>query len=319
MSKPKLFLTRQIPDAAIKRLEQTFNVKVRRAEAPISQDELLREVREADALLCQLSDKIDAEVINAAPKLRAIATYAVGTNNIDSKTAAARGIPVCNTPDVLTEATADLTWALMLAVMRRIVEGDKMVRAGDFSGWDPTSFLGVDVFGKTLGIIGMGRIGGAVARRAAGFKMPVLYHNRKPNAEAERTLGAHYATLPELLAQSDIVALNCPLTPETRGMIRAEQLALMKPTAFLVNAARGEVVDEAALVDALKTKRIAGAGLDVFEKEPEVHPGLLTLQNVVLAPHIGTSTVETRTAMGMLAAENLIAVFEGRTPPSRVN
>ena len=254
------------------------------------------------------------------PRLKMIANLGVGYNNIDVRAATARGIPVSNTPGVLTEATADLAFTLLLAVARRVVEGDRRVRAGEFKFWAPFLFLCREVSGKTLGIVGMGRIGKAVARRARGFDMPVLYHNRsRLESDEEDRLGARHASLDELLQQSDFVSLHVPLTAQTTHLIGGEQLAAMKPTAYLINTARGPVVNEQALLEALQARRIAGAALDVYENEPALTPGLTLLDNVVLLPHVGSATLETRTRMAAMAAQNLIAGLSGQTPPNVVN
>lgn len=318
MSKPRIYVTRLIPEPALRRLEEVFVLDANRESAPVSRERLLEAVREADALLCLLTDSIDKELLDAAPRLKCVSNYAVGYNNIDVDYATQRGIAVCNTPGVLTESTADLAWSLLMSCARRIVEGDNYVRAGKFKGWEPMLFLGNDVYGKTLGIIGMGRIGRAVARRASGFAMRVIYFD--PTVDPE-SLPQEYqaAELPQLCQDADFISIHAPLTPQTRHLIGAPELALMKQTAVLVNTARGPIIDEAALIKALRDKRIAAAGLDVYEFEPQIPAELLTLDNVVLLPHIGSASWETRTKMGLLAAENAIAVIEGRTPPARVN
>lgn len=265
------------------------------------------EVEGCDALLCLLTDRIDAEFLARAPQLRIVANLAVGTDNIDLAAARARGIAVSNTPDVLTDATADLAFALLLAAARRLPWADRYVRGGGFTGWRPDLGLGLDVTGRTLGIVGFGRIGRAVAERARGFRMDVIWHGRTSGVP-----------LDELLAQSDFVSLHAPLTNETRHMIGARELRLMRPHAVLVNTARGPLVDEAALVRALREGWIAGAGLDVFEREPALAPGLADLPQVVLAPHVGSATPATRDRMGEVAAENVIAALSGRPIPNRV-
>lgn len=277
-------------------------------------------LKEADAVISMLSDPIDKEVIEAGKNLKVIANYAVGYNNIDIEAATKSGIAVVNTPDVLTEASADLAWALLLAVSRRVVEGDTMTRAGKFRGWAPELLLGVPVYGQTLGIIGAGRIGQAVARRAKGFGMRVLYHNRKRLPKAiENDLGMSYAALDDLLAESDFVSLHCPLTPETKHLIGPRELGLMKQTAVLINTARGPVVDEEALLQALRKKTIFGAGLDVYEKEPLLTPGLADLPNVVLTPHIGSADTRTRLAMVDMVLNDIIAVLNNERPQNLVN
>lgn len=274
---------------------------------------------EAEALIVPLSLKVGADVLTRAPQLRVVANLGVGVDNIDLRAAAARGVAVANTPDVLTEATADLGWALLLAVARRIVEADRDLRARGFPGWTfLPPHLGVDVSGKALGIVGFGRIGQAVARRGRGFGMDILYASRSPKPEAEKALPARRVPLDELLAESDFVVLCVPLTPESRHLIGERELRLMKKEAILVNIARGPVVDEGALVRALREGWIRGAGLDVFEEEPKVHPGLLELPNVVLTPHIGSATAETRRRMADLAADAVLAVLSGRVPPNLV-
>lgn len=280
-------------------------------------DELLRRVEDKDGLLCHLSDRIDRELLERADRLRAISIYAVGYNNIDLIAASERGIKVTNTPGVLTEATADLTWALLLSAARRISESDRYVREGRFKGWGPNLFLGIDVHGKTIGVVGMGSIGAAVARRARGFGMTVLYHNRT-RSQSEGELGARLVSLEELLQRSDFVTVHVPLTPATEHLIGERELGLMKRDAVLVNVSRGPVVDEDALVRALREHHIRAAGLDVYEREPEVHPGLMTLENVVLTPHTGSATVGTRERMAVMAATNLIDALEGRTPANLV-
>jgi glyoxylate reductase len=267
-----------------------------------------------------LSDPIDKTVINRCSTIKVIANYAVGYNNIDLKTATAKKIIVANTPGVLTETTADLAWALILAVGRRLIEGDQLVRRGYWKGWAPTQLLGHDIYGKTLGIVGMGRIGQAVARRAQGFSMQTLYHSRKPiEPVMEKELKAHFVSLEELLASADFLTLHVPLNAQTHHLIGKRELLLMKPTAYLINTSRGPVVDEKALIKILQKERIAGAGLDVFENEPRIPAKLKRLKNVVILPHLGSASTETRTQMGFMVAENLKAAFEGRTPRHQVN
>jgi lactate dehydrogenase-like 2-hydroxyacid dehydrogenase len=286
-------------------------------ELPIS--DLIRHVADVEAIIPMGAHPIPEPVIAAAPRLRIVAVAAVGYNIVDVAAATRRGVLVTNTPGVLTDTTADMAWALMLGVARRVPESDRFVRAGKWTGVYWSQLMGTDVHGGTLGIIGLGRIGQAIARRAQGFGMRVLYHKRTPDPEAARSVGAEYRTKAELLRESDFVVLSIPLTPETRHLIGAAELALMKPTAFLVNVARGPVVDEAALVEALRANRIAGAGLDVFEDEPKLHPGLLGLENLALTPHIGSASGATRRRMATRAAENCIAALEGHRPPDLVN
>jgi len=289
-------------------------------DAPPPREVLLREIRAVDGLLCLLTDAIDAEVIEAGEGLRVISNYAVGHDNVDVACATARGILVCNTPGVLTETTADLAWALLMAAARRVVEADGYLRAGRWRSWSPQLMLGQDVQGATLGIVGFGRIGQAVARRARGFGMRILYSDIARKPEAEEAVGAEFVDLQALLRASDFVSVHTPLTEETHHLIGAEEFALMKPTAVLVNTARGPVVDGGALADALRERRIFGAGLDVFESEPPASDNpLLKLDNVVVLPHIASASVATRTRMAMMAAENLLAGLRGERPPHLVN
>lgn len=320
MTKPIVFVTCAIPDAGIELLRTKADVHVNMEDRVLSRGELISGLAQADGLLCQLADAVDAEVISSAPRLKAIANYAVGFNNIDLAAASARGIPVTNTPGVLTEATADLAWALLMCAARRVVEGDEMVRQGRFHGWGPRLLLGADVYGATLGLIGLGRIGTAVARRARGFDMRVVYHSRtRLQSKEEAELGLTYLDLPELLGTSDFVSLHVPLTADTRHMIGAQQLRMMKSSAILINTARGPVVDEAALAEALACRRLAAAGLDVYENEPAVHPDLLGLDNVVLLPHVGSGTLGTRSRMAIMAAESMISMLDGGRPSNIVN
>lgn len=287
---------------------------------PLGKEALIAFARDAEALIVALSDRIDEGVLQGLPRLRIVANLGVGVDNIDVAAATRKRVLVTNTPEVLTEATADLAWALLLAVARRIVEADNDLRREGFPGWTfIPKHLGLDVFGRTLGIVGFGRIGQAVARRARGFGMTILYYSRTRNPAAEKDLGARFSPLEELLRESDFVVLCVPLTPETRHLIGARELSLMKRDAVLVNVARGPVVDEEALVRALKEGRIWGAGLDVFEREPLVHPELLTLRNVVLTPHIGSATWATRRRMAALAVDNVLAALRGERPPTLVN
>jgi glyoxylate reductase len=313
---------RRIPDPALELLREQADVWVSPHERPLHEDELLDAARGADAGLTLLHDRVDAAFFDAAgEQLRVVANVAVGYDNIDVEEAARRGVVITNTPGVLTDATADLAMALMLAVIRRVPEGDRLIRAGRKWDWDMLFMLGASLQGKTLGVVGLGKIGAATALRARGFGMEIAYTQRnRADAALEGELGgARYMELDELLAQSDVVTLHVPLTPQTRHLISAEKLALMRDTAYLVNTARGPVVDEAALAHALSEGQIAGAGLDVFENEPEVHPDLLELDNVVLLPHLGSATIETRTAMGELAARNVVSVLTGKPPITPVN
>ena len=315
----KVYLTRRIPEDGIKLLEERHEIEIYEGDAPPSKEEIIEKVRDKEGLLCLLTDPIDKDVFNAAPKLRAIATYAVGYDNIDMEEATRRKIPVSNTPGVLTETTADLTWALIMAIARRIVEGDKMVREGKFKGWGPMVLLGNDVYGKTLGIIGAGRIGQAVARRAKGFNMRIIYTSRERKSDFERECNAKFVGLDELLKESDYITLHVPLTEETYHLIGEKELKMMKNSAYLINTARGKCIDEKALVEALKNKDIAGAALDVFENEPLLTPGLAELDNVVLAPHAGSASIETRTKMAIIAAKNLIDSLDGKMPQYCLN
>ena len=316
--KPILFLTRRIPEPAIKRLEEKFTLKINPYNRALTHQELIEGVKDAEALICLLTDNIDKEVISAAPKLKVISSYAVGYNNIEVEYATQLGIAVCNTPGVLTETTADLTWALILATCRRISESERFLRKGNFKGWEPMLMLGLDVYGKTLGIIGMGRIGQAVAKRATAFAMRIIYYNdvSVSNTLPFETTEIDFQTL---LKEADIITLHLPLTKETFHLIGKEEFALMKENAVLINTSRGAVIDEKELIKALSEKRIFSAGLDVYENEPDIPQELLALENVVLLPHIGSASIETRTKMALLAAENAIAVMEGRKPPAQVN
>ncbi len=309
-----------LPEAALGVLRQRHTVVSHEGEGLPSREELVSRLNEADAFLC-VGSRVDREVLDqVGSRLKIVANWGVGYNNIDAEYAAQKGIMVTNTPDVLTETTADLSWAILMAVARRVVEADAYVRAGQFKGFKPFAMLGADVWGKTIGIVGFGRIGQAVGRRALGFGMRVLYHNRTRLApEKEASLQVTYADLDSLLAESDFVSLYVPLSDETRHLIDARRLSLMKKTAFLVNVSRGPVVDEQALIDALRAGTIAGAALDVFEKEPELTPGLTELPNVVLTPHIGSGSWETRTNMAHVAVRNILAALDGDTPPNLVN
>jgi glyoxylate reductase len=318
---PRVLITHPLPlsPQAMAELCAGFEVRVGPGEGPMPRAELLAAVADLDGVVTLLSDRVDAELLEAAPRLKVVANYAVGYDNVDLEACQRRGIVVTNTPDVLTEATADLTWALLLGAARRLGEGERILRAGAWPGWSPSFHLGHDVFGQTLGIIGMGRIGKAVARRALGFEMRILYTEERPLCEEEeQTLGAHRVDLVELLRQSDFVTLHCPLTPATRGLLGEAELAQMKPTAVLVNTARGGIVDERALARALREGRLAAAGLDVYEGEPRVRRELLTAPNALLAPHIGSATHTARRRMAEVALENLRAVLTGREPRNRV-
>ena len=317
--KYRVFVTRKILPAGLELLSEKCNVEVYDGNRAIPRNILLEKVHGIDGLLCLLSDRIDRQVIDNAPALKVISNYAVGYDNIEVEYASRKGIVVTNTPGVLTDATADLAWALLMSVVRRTVEGDRLVREGKFHGWSPTLLLGQDLKGKTLGIVGAGRIGTATALRSQGWDMRVLYFDRNRNTLLEEKLGARKSSLEKLLAESDFISLHLPLTAQTHHLIDRQALERMKPTAYLVNTSRGPIIDEQALAEVLREKRIAGAALDVYEHEPEVTPELLSLNNVVLAPHIGSATVETRTEMSRIAAVNLLSVLEGKMPPNPVN
>jgi glyoxylate reductase len=320
MPKWKVFVTRIIPDEGLKLILENCNAEVWQKETPPPKGIIIEKIKDCEGILTLLTDKIDAEIMDKAPKLRIISNYAVGYDNIDVKSATQRGIMVTNTPGVLTETTADLAFALILTTARRIVEADKFTRSGKWKSWGPMLFLGRDVYGATLGIIGLGRIGQAVARRAKGFNMKVIYYSRKRKEDVERELGVEYRELRSLLREADIVSIHTPLTEETYHLIGEKELSLMKPTAILINTARGAVVDQKALYKALKEWRIFGAGLDVYEKEPiDADDPLMELDNVVLLPHIGSASVETRGRMARMAAENLLAGLRGEKPPNLVN
>ncbi|MBI2922422.1 MAG: D-glycerate dehydrogenase [Planctomycetes bacterium] len=311
----RVLVTRPIPEAGLAVLFPAAAVEI--SPRPLSQEEVLAKAEGCEAILCQLTDRIGAAVFDL-PLLRVVATMSVGTDHLDLAAARARGIAVTNTPGCLTEATAELAWALILATARRLPEAERFLRAGRFRGWDPLLMQGQAVTGKRLGILGAGRIGQEVGRMARGFRMEVLYAARGAKPEFERECGARLAGADEIARTCDVVTVHTPLTPETRHLVDAAFLAKMKPTAILVNTSRGPVVDEAALVDALRQKRVFAAGLDVFEEEPAVHPGLLELENVVLLPHIASATFETRNRMAAMAAENVVAVLAGRPPISPV-
>jgi glyoxylate reductase len=314
-----IFLTRSIPAEGIEILQRHGDLHIYPHDRPITKAELLESVRDADALLCLLTDPVDADVIAAAPRLKVISNYAVGYNNIDIDAAKARGIAVTNTPGVLTDATADIAFALMLACARRIAEGDRWIRGHDFPGWAPMQLLGQDLREKTLGIVGAGRIGEALARRAFGaYDMRVLYVDTRRNENLESAFGARFCELDALLRESDYVSLHVPLTPATHHLIGARELGLMRPSAILINTARGPVVDEAELIEALRERRIFAAGFDVYEHEPRVPDELRALDNAVLLPHIGSASISTRARMARMAAENLVAVLEGSEPEHRV-
>ena len=315
----KIFVSRRIPTEGLDLIRQSgADVWLHDEETPLPRNELLSQVHSCDGVVIGGGERVDAEFLDAAPKLKAISCVAVGYDNVDLAEATRRRIKVTNTPDVLTDAVADLTWALILGVARRVVEGDHLARSGKWRGLSPTLLLGVDVAGKTLGIVGAGRIGAAVVKRGTGFSVRTLYFARSAKPEME-ALGGKRVTFDEILHESDFLSVHVPLTPDTRHLFGEAEFRKMKPTAFFINMARGTVVDEAALVRALREGWIHGAGLDVYEHEPEISPGLLPMPNTLLLPHIGSATVETRRRMSIMAAENLLAVLEGRPCPNVVN
>jgi D-3-phosphoglycerate dehydrogenase len=315
----KVYITRQIPEPGLELLRKNFEVEVNPEDRVLTREELLEKVRGRDAILCLLTDKIDAQVMDSATGARIFANYAVGYDNIDVLEATKKGILITNTSGVLTETTADLAWALLMATARRVVEADRFTRAGKFKGWGPMLLLGVDVWGKTLGLVGAGRIGSAMARRSVGFKMNLLYHDPYSNRELEEELGVKKADLDTLLKESDFISIHVPLTQETHHLIGEREFSLMKHSAHLINTSRGPVVDEEALVQALQNRRIAGAGLDVYEHEPQLTPGLTELDNVVVVPHIASASTETRTKMATIAAQSITDFFEGLRPVHCVN
>lgn len=318
--KPKILVTGRLPDQIIKTLSEKCEVEANTLDRPMDMDTILAMITDRDGLLSMITDRVDADLMDRAPRLKIISQMAVGYNNIDVGAATRRGIVVTNTPGVLTDATAELAFALLLAVARRVVEGDKMVRAGKFQYWAPFLFLGSQVSGKTLGIIGMGRIGKALAKRAYGFDMKIIYHNSSPLGAAEEAqYGAGYRGLGELLAEADFISLHVPLTEKTKHLIGKKEFAAMKKTAFLINTSRGPVINEKDLVEALRAGEIAGAGIDVYENEPALEPGLSELENAVLLPHVGSGTLETRTKMAEMAAESLLIGLSGKVPPRMVN
>jgi glyoxylate reductase len=321
MPKPKIYITRHLPERGLNIIRKYFDAEVWPEYAPPPKKVIIEKAKDIDALTPLLSDRIDAEVFNAAPKLKIVSQLAVGFDNIDLAEATRRGIYVTNTPEVLTDTTADFAWALLMTVARRVVEADKYVRNGQWKvAWHPDMLAGRDVYGATIGIVGAGRIGYAVAKRAKGFDMQILFYDVIPRPEIERDLGAKKADMNTLLKESDFVSIHVPLMKETHHLINAEKLKLMKNTAYLINNSRGPVVDEKALYEALKKGQIAGAGLDVFEQEPTpLDNPLLKLENVVVAPHISSASLETRSKMSEMVAENLVSFFQGKSPPNLVN
>jgi glyoxylate reductase len=320
-TRPPVLVTRRLPQEALDRIETQCDMTLYAGEGAMPRDQLLTEVAGKAGAITLLTDRVDDEFLDAAgPGLKIVANYAVGFDNIDVDACTRHGVLASNTPEVLTETTADTAFALMMAAARRIAEGDRFLRSRAPWTWGPLMMLGQDIHHKTLGVVGFGRIGKALARRARGFGMRVLYHDAyRPPAEVEQELGAEYRDLEDLLHESDFISLHTNLTPQTRHLINAERLAIMKPTAVLVNTSRGPVIDEEALAQALKEGQIFAAGLDVFEREPGVHPGLLACENAVLIPHLGSATVETRLAMANLAVDNLLAGLEDKHPPTLLN
>lgn len=321
MKKPRVIVTRKLPDATEARLRELCDVSLNKPDVPFSRDQLMQAVGEADVLVPTVTDRIDADILsNAGPNLKLIANFGAGVDHIDLAMAKAKGITVSNTPSVLTEDTADVAMALILAAPRRLSEGAQLVRAGAWKGWSPTFMLGSRIAGKTLGIIGLGRIGQAVARRAKAFGLRVIYHNRKQlHSSVESELGATYiASLDEFLGKADILSLHCPHTKETHHLLSEERLAKMKPTSVVVNVSRGALIDENALIAALKSGKIAAASLDVFEHEPAISPELISLPNVVLTPHMSSATIETRVEMGEKVLINIRSFVDGHRPPDRV-
>ena len=319
MAKPKVLATHSLFDAARKILQESCEVEFWTKPERPPREEVLRRVKDKDGMVCLLTEKVNEELLQAAPKLRIAANVAVGFDNIDVAACTKRGVAATNTPGVLDETTADFAWTLLMAVARRLPEGEALARSGSWKGWDLDQLVGTDVWGKTLGIVGFGRIGRAVARRAGGFHMKVIYTDavRAPE-NVEKELKAEFREMNALLAESDFITVHVPLLPETRGLFDASKFQRMKPTAFLINTSRGPVVNEEALVAALEKGKIAGAALDVYENEPAIHPGLKRA-NVVLAPHIASASLETRTKMACMAAENVVALFNGQRPPNILN
>jgi glyoxylate reductase len=320
MKNTRILITGRLPGDIMAFLAEKYAMEANMEDRPFDRQKLLQSIRDKDGLISMITDNVDEELLNVSARLKIIAHFGVGYNNIDVKAATLRGILVSNTPGVLTDATAELAFALILAISRRLVACDRITREGHFQYWAPMLFLGREVTGKTLGIIGLGKIGKAVALRAKGFAMRVLYHNpNRIDISEEKTLNAEYVSLKTLLMESDFVSLHVPLTEQTKHLIGTDELSLMKPTAFLINTSRGPVVDEQALLNALRERKIEGAGLDVYEHEPALTPGLTELDNVILLPHVGSGTLETRVRMATMAAENLIAGLNGEVPPNLVN
>ncbi len=319
--KPLVVVTRKLPAAIETRMTELFDVTLNRDDKPFSQTQLVNAVKKADVLVPTVTDRIDARVLSqAGPRLKLIANFSAGVDSIDLGTARTRGITVTNTPGVLTEDTADMAMALILSVSRRLAEGERLMRSGEWRGWSPTSMLGYRIWGKQLGIVGMGRIGAAVAQRARGFGLAIHYHNRHPVEKAleEELEATYWESLDQMLAQMDIISINCPHTPGTFHLLSARRLKLLPPHCYVINTSRGEVVDENALIRMLRKGELAGAGLDVFEHAPAVNPKLLKLDNVVVLPHMGSATIEGRIAMGEKVIINIKTFSDGHTPPDRV-
>lgn len=317
---PRIFLTRELPPESMKLLAKNSRLTCNPDDRVLTKEEIVEGVRSADGLLCLLTDSIDGEIMDANPELRVVANFAVGFNDIDVSAATQRRIPVTNTPGVLTDTTADMAWALMMAAARRLVEGDRLVRSRSWQGWGPLQLLGTDITGATLGLIGMGRIGKAMARRARGFELDVIYWNRtRLDRDEEESLGVTYRPMEYVLCESDFVSLHVALNEATVHLIGDYELKEMKRTAVIINTARGPIIDEKALVRALSSGEIAAAGLDVYENEPILEPELLEMENVVVAPHLGSATIGTRTKMGNMAAENCLRACSGHRPPNLVN
>jgi len=320
MARANVYVTRMIPNETIEELRKVHDVEVNPLDRALSREELLKAVKGRDAIITLLTDAVDGEVLDAAgPQCKIVANYAVGFNNFDLNAATQRGVVMTNTPGVLDDATATHAWALLLATARRISESERYVRANKWEGWAPMAFIGQDVDGKTLGVAGLGRIGKKFARKAAAFDMPIIYTNEQRDLDFEKEFGASFVDKETLLRESDYISLHLPLLPETKYYIGENELAKMKPTAILINAARGPLVDEKALVKALKNKVIFGAGLDVFEDEPKLAAGLADLDNVVIVPHIASATTQTRLAMGKIAIDNVISVLAGGAPQTCIN
>jgi glyoxylate reductase len=319
MAKPKVYSTHRLFEPARNILDANCDVQYWTDSERPPRDEVLRRVKDKDGLICLLTEKVNEEFLRSAPKLRIASNVAVGYDNIDVDACTKRGVVVTNTPGVLDETTADFAWTLLMAVARRVAEGEALARSGNWRGWNLDQLCGADVWGKTLGIVGFGRIGRSVARRASGFQMKIIYTDAiRASGEVEKSVNAEFHDMNSLLAESDFISLHVPLLPETRGLFNGPKFLRMKPTAFLINTSRGPVVDEAALVAALENKTIAGAALDVFENEPFLHPGLKH-SNVLLTPHIASASLETRTKMAVMAANNIVAMFKGQRPPNILN